>query len=376
MKIVQRIKEQLENLKQRGSFRALSLNSGLKDFCSNDYLGLARSSELKERVEIFYANVATSGSGGSRLLSGNHPLMEELETILCSFHQADAALLFNSGYDANLSIFSSIPKRGDLVIYDSLVHASIHDGMRMGKAELLAFSHNNLQELKKILEDNHNRSGQIFVAVESLYSMDGDLAPLLEISELCTLFGAALIVDEAHATGVIGNKGVGLVQQLALQDKIFARLHTFGKAIGGHGAVVLGSENLKQYLINYARPLIYSTALSLHDIVHTIHAYQLLMEKGELLRQELHQKISFFSNEIKNISDRYQILNSNSPIQAIFVPGNEAIVALAKKLQQNGFDLRPIRYPTVASGTERLRICLHRFNSESEIVDLINFLKR
>jgi 8-amino-7-oxononanoate synthase len=278
MNLEQRLSERLNQLKSKSALRILKLTDDLIDFCSNDYLGLAFNEELQHRVSATYASISRSGSGGSRLLSGNHPLMEQLERQLCTFHNSTAALLFNSGYDANLSIFANLPGRGDLVIFDNLVHASIHDGMRMGKAETVSFKHNDYDDLKRLLALHTKSDRQIFVAVESVYSMDGDLAPLTEISELCQEYGAALLVDEAHATGVFGSNGVGRVQELGLEHKIFARLHTFGKAIGGHGAVVLGSEILKQYLINFSRPLIFSTAMSLHDIVHASEAYQFLLE--------------------------------------------------------------------------------------------------
>ena len=374
MKLEDRLNESLEQLKSKSALRSLKLTEGLSDFCSNDYLGLAISAELRERVAQAFSTLKRAGSGGSRLLSGNHSLMEELESLLCNFHQSEAALLFNSGYDANLSIFGSLPRRGDLVLYDSLVHASIHDGMRMGKAELLAFRHNDINDLKSLLESNKHMQGQIFVAVESLYSMDGDLAPLLEIAEICQHFAAALIVDEAHATGIFGHNGVGRVQELGLQDKVFARLHTFGKAIGGHGAAILGSKTLREYLINFARPLIFSTAMSLHDVLHAKEAYLLLSEKGELLRAELHKKIQFYRSEIVKIKEKYTVLDSISPIQGVIIPGNESVMKMAQKLQEHALDVRPIRYPSVAAGTERLRICLHNYNSEEEIRELISLL--
>ena len=376
MKLEDRLNKSLEQLKSKSALRSLKLTEGLTDFCSNDYLGLAVSAELSERVAQAFSTLKRAGSGGSRLLSGNHSLMEELESLLCNFHQSEAALIFNSGYDANLSIFGSVPRRGDLVIYDSLVHASIHDGMRIGKAELLAFRHNDSNDLKSLLESNKHREGQIFVAVESLYSMDGDLAPLSEIAEICQHFAAALIVDEAHATGVFGYNGVGRVQELGLQDKVFARLHTFGKAIGGHGAAILGSKTLREYLINFARPLIFSTAMSLHDVLHAKEAYLLLSEKGELLRSELHKKIQFYRSETAKINKKYTVLDSISPIQGIIIPGNESVMKMAQKLQEHALDVRPIRYPSVAAGTERLRICLHNYNSEEEIRELISLLTR
>jgi len=372
--IEERLNDILKKLETKSALRSLKHCQGMVDFCSNDYLGLSVSNELHERVLESFKKIEKSGSGGSRLLSGNHPMMENLEKQLQDFHQADAALLFNSGYDANLSIFGCLPQRGDLILYDSLVHASIHDGMRIGKAETKAFKHNDCEDLKQLLESAFEIKGQVFVAVESLYSMDGDLAPLSEIADLCQKYGAALIVDEAHATGVFGHNGVGRVQELGLQNKVFARLHTFGKAIGGHGAAILGSDTLKQFLINFARPLIFSTALSLYDIVHANEAYKLLRENGENLRLSLHDKIKFFRSEIEKVSQKYSILNSISPIQGIIIPGNEMVMKIAENIQGHSFDVRAIRYPSVAAGSERLRICLHNYNSETEITNLIKLL--
>jgi len=374
MKLEQRLSEILANLKEKGAFRSLRQKEGLIDFCSNDYLGLAGSAELRKLVATRYQPLSQSGSSGSRLLSGNHLLMEELEAQLCSFHESEAALLFNSGYDANLSLLSSIPSRGDLIIYDSLVHASIHDGMRMGKAENIAFRHNDIEDLESLLRQHSEGKGQIFIAIESLYSMDGDIAPLAEIAAVCERFGAALLVDEAHATGVLGHNGSGLVQALGLQDKVFARVHTFGKAIGGHGAVVLGSTLLRNYLINFARPFIFSTALSIHSILHIIEAYKLLTLNGEDWRQALQKKVNFFNKTFSQTSDKFVVLPSTTPIQGIVVPGNEAVMALSAQLQHAGFDVRPIRYPTVPKGTERLRICLHLFNTEAEMLSLAGFM--
>ncbi len=375
MKIEQRLNEMLENLKEKGAFRSLKQKEGLVDFCSNDYLGFARSAELKESVAVHYRLLSQSGATGSRLLSGHHPLMEELEQLLCQFHNATSALLFNSGYDANLSLLSSIPRRGDMIIFDSLVHASIHDGMRMGKADTCAFQHNDLIDLKAKLEENSAIKGQLFVVVESLYSMDGDIAPLTDIAQLCEMQGAALIVDEAHATGVLGHNGVGLVQDLQLQDKVFARVHTFGKAIGGHGAVILGSTALRNYLINFARPLIFSTAMPLQAVLHVIEAYKILDQNGEAFRLALQEKVDFFRMSITSISQEYRILPSVTPIQGLVIPGNEAVSAKALQLQQAGFDVRPIRYPTVSMGTERLRICVHLFNNDIDIINLLDLLK-
>lgn len=229
----------LQQRREQHAFRQLRLQEQKTDFCSNDYLGLARSGRVQEDALTISRQLhQVHGSGGSRLLAGNYELAEKAEELLAAFHEAPAGLLYNSGYDANLGLFSCVPQKGDSIVYDQLIHASIRDGIRLSAAQSFSFRHNQLEDLQKKLENAANT--RTFVAVESVYSMDGDLAPLVEIAALCRQYNAHLIVDEAHATGVIGNKGQGLVQALQLAGSCFARVHTFGKAVGCHGAVVLG----------------------------------------------------------------------------------------------------------------------------------------
>lgn len=224
--------------------RTLKLTNGLVDFTSNDYLGFAKDEALLELVEKEFQELSSLGSTGSRLLSGNSQYAEELETRIAAFHNAESALLLNSGFDANYGLLSSLPYRGSTIFYDELVHASIHDGIRASKADSVSFKHNDVADLEKALS---LIEGLKYVVVESVYSMDGDFAPLAEIVALCEKYDAGLIVDEAHATGVIGKNGEGLVQHLGLQNKCLARVHTFGKALGAHGAVILGSTDLKSF---------------------------------------------------------------------------------------------------------------------------------
>jgi 8-amino-7-oxononanoate synthase len=371
MNLSERMKESLTNAANKGVLRKLLFQPQLIDFCSNDYLGLAFSKELKARVAQRYAAVQQSGATGSRLLSGHHELIDDLEAQLSAFHLSDSALLFNSGYDANLSLFSTLPRRGDLILYDELVHASIHDGIRMGKANAIAFKHNDSEDLHRLLLEHQSSAKLLFVAIESVYSMDGDEAAIQEILAVCEAFSANLIVDEAHATGILGPKGEGLVAGLGLQARVFARVHTFGKAMGGHGAVVLGNELLKDYLINFARPLIFSTALPLHSVIQVSEAYQLLDVFGAVWTKEIQAKVDFFVAAMQRFAAEYKTTSSKTPIQAVLVSGNEEAVALASRLQNSGFDIRPIRYPTVPRGQERIRICLHRFNSLEEIGALV-----
>ncbi len=350
------------------NFRVLKTASGLVDFCSNDYLGFARSEKLKALVqeELLKYPGYLNGSGGSRLLTGNTVYIEELEQQTASFHEAEAGLIFNSGYDANLGLFASLPQRGDTIITDELVHACIIDGARLSYANRFTFKHNDLDDLEKKLQ---NAKGIIYVAVESVYSMDGDLVPLKEIIQLTAKYNAYLIVDEAHATGVFGK---GLVQLLNLEKQVFARIITFGKALGSHGAIVLGSNNLRNYLINFARSFIYTTAPSFHQLVTTKMAYQIL-EDSEEEQKKLTNLILLFKKEVQK--KYYQtLIESNSAIQSILVPGNSNAKKLAGHLQKNGFDVRAILSPTVPIKMERLRICIHSYNTEEEIIRLIDLL--
>jgi 8-amino-7-oxononanoate synthase len=354
------LNKKLNQRKQQNAFRTLKLNENKIDFCSNDYLGLAKL------LTVDYG-LWTMGSTGSRLLAGNYKLIEEVEQQIASFHQSEAALIFNSGYDANVGFLSSVPQKGDTIIYDSLSHASIRDGIRLSFAQSFSFIHNDINDLEKKIQ---SAKGNIFVVTESVFSMDGDFCPLQEIISLCEKYTAHLILDEAHATGVVGEKGEGLAQQLNLHSKIFARVHTFGKACGCHGAVVLGSVQLRDYLINFARSFIYTTALPPHTIAIIKKSYELfpvMNDERKHLQQLIHQ---FQSSQIK-----YQKLSSQTPIQIVIIEGNENAKSLAETLQQNNLDVRAILYPTVPKGKERLRIVLHAFNSLQELQQLIELLK-
>jgi 8-amino-7-oxononanoate synthase len=355
--------KKLNDRKQQNAFRSLRLTEDKIDFCSNDYLGIVKNNLLQSSTKNCQLK---TGSTGSRLLSGNYKLIEETEKEIAIFHQAETALIFNSGYDANVGLLSSVPQRGDTILYDYLSHASIRDGIRLSFAESFSFAHNDLDDLEKKL--NH-ANGNIFVVTESVFSMDGDVCPLQQLVQLCKKYNAHLIIDEAHAAGVIGERGEGLVQHLQMQNEIFARVHTFGKACGCHGAVVVGSQRLRNYLINFSRSFIYSTALPEHAaamIKKSYETFPFMIDE----RKHLYQLINLFQSS--NIL--YEKLFSSTPIQGIVVPGNDAIKNLSQKLQQKNFDVRPILYPTVPKGKERLRIVLHAFNTENEVQQLTNEL--
>ncbi len=267
-------------------------------------------------------------------------------------------LLFNSGYDANLGLFSSLPQRGDTIITDELVHASIIDGARLSYANRYSFRHNDLQNLEDKLR---HAKGKCYVAIESVYSMDGDTPPIKEIVALSKQYGASLIVDEAHALGLYGR---GLIAELGLETEIFATIVTFGKALGCHGAIVLGSNLLRQYLINFSRSFIYTTAASFHQLASIKMAYRLLPSQQEETRK-LRENIALFKSRLN--ADEYYLLPADSAIQCLVMGSNEKAKKMADELQKAGLDVRAILSPTVAKGGERIRICLHSFNSTNEL---------
>ena len=359
------IQQKLNKRKQENAFRELKVNNHLIDFCSNDYLGFAKEKEIHLRQGEM--SPCYGGATGSRLISGNYTITEETECYLANFYQSEAALIFNSGYNANVGLFQCLPQRTDTVIYDEYIHASIRDGIKLSNAKNYAFEHNNLTTLEEKL---NLATGLVYVVVESIYSMDGDAAPLIEIAKICKKYEAALIVDEAHAAGIFGN-GLGLVAELNLKNDVFARIVTFGKAYGGHGAAILGSNQLRDYLINFSRAFIYTTALPLSSIATIKNAHQFLLKNSNRIEQ-LKDLIKYFKSQISNF--QLQIIHSESPIQCIIISGNNEVKQLADYIQKNGFDVRPILSPTVPKGKERLRICLHSFNSKDEIDRLITHL--
>lgn len=365
--IQQYIAVKIEQRKQENNFRSLKVIRGLIDFYSNDYLGFARDEELKKRVEaeIKSKDGFLLGSTGSRLLSGNSEYAESVERFLADFYCAESALIFNSGFDANYGVLSSLPYRGDTIIYDELVHASIHDGVRNSKADGISFAHNDVADLETKLI---SAKGLKYVAVESVYSMDGDFAPLKEIASLCEKYDAGLIVDEAHAVGISGHKGRGVVAELKLEDKCLIRINTFGKAIGSHGAVMLCSEDVRVFMINYCRPFIFSTSLPFHSLATIKCAHQYLLEACER-RSKLFQLIEIFQQQFKSVI-KYELTGSKSPIQSLIVQGNAQAKQIAWQIQEAGFDVRPILYPTVAKGKERIRICIHSYNTPQEVIKL------
>ena len=356
----------LEIRKQQNALRKLPLSSIKIDFSSNDYLGFSKSELIfKETHHYLISNkIIQNGATGSRLLSGNHKLYQETEDFISNFHKSESALIFNSGYDANLGFFGSVPQKGDLILYDELCHASIRDGIQLSKAKAYKFNHNDFEDLEKLILRNPNAI--VYIVTESVFSMDGDCPNLEELVSVSTKHKCYLVVDEAHALGVFGSTGEGFVQMLGLQDHVFARIMTFGKGLGCHGAAILGSVKLRDYLVNFARSFIYTTGLSPHSVATIMIAYQHLKKDSDSILK-LRENIVFFNQQKNLLSLKPLFVRSKSAIQSAIIPGNEKVKTIAGQLQEKGFDVKAILSPTVPEGQERLRFCIHSYNSQEEI---------
>lgn len=357
--------EALKKRKENGTLRILNQKSEGIDFFSNDYLGLARNKNLQNLLlkNVLENPQLLSGSTGSRLISGNSPEAVETENFIAKEHQYEAALLFPSGYNANLALFSTLPTRHDTIVVDEQIHRSVHDACKMSHAKKLKFKHNDPQHLEDILK---KQKGNCYVAIESLYSMDGDIASIKQIAEIAEKYNANLIVDEAHAFGVFG---YGLVDKFQLKDKVLATVVTYGKALGTHGAAILTNNIVKSYLINFASPFIYTT--SAHDFLWMSikTGYQFLNDNKQL-SIKLQENIKIFRQQ-----ELISPSSENSPVQAILIPDNDRLRIIKETLLNEGFLIYAVFSPTVKEGTERLRICLHSFNTEEEIVNITKIIK-
>lgn len=350
----------LKKILKNGSLRSLKQRENLIDLASNDYLGLSRDPIFQQAIIAKWEKYSLKnkvGATGSRLLTGNHKYFEELEEQIAHFHGFASATLFNCGYMANLALLSSLLTSKDTVIADSDSHASIHDGMKLSKAQFFYFRHNDLSHLEWRLKDKK----RCFIAVESIYSMSGDAAPLKELVLLAERYGAKLIVDEAHAIGILGPQGRGLIAKENLQERVFACMCAFGKALGVHGAAVFGSRLLKKTLLNAARPLIYTTALPLPLVSSISCSY----EHFPSMQQE--------RNHVAALCEQFQF---PSHILAIPAAGNSQAKLLSHYLMHHGIDARPILSPTVPKSKEQLRLTLHSFNSIVEVQHCLEKIKK
>ncbi|EHK46984.1 uncharacterized protein TrAtP1_010390 [Trichoderma atroviride] len=398
----------------QGRLRRLTIPSpNCVDFSSNSYLSLSSNPAVKAAYLSFiqpYLQSADSeagfglGSGGSRLLDGNSAFTEDLEDRIAKFHGADAGLLFNSGFEANTGLFACVPQKGDVIVYDELIHASVHDGMRLSRAQRIPFAHNQVYEsstaaseasngknkrqcldslLRSLTEDAEGaevRNGKknVFIAVEGVYSMDGDAAPLKNIVECVEkrlpLGNGYIIVDEAHSTGIFGHQGRGLVCHLGLESRIWGRVHTFGKAMGCSGAIVLCSSVTRSYLINYARSFIYTTAMAFPSLASIRTTYDFLAQgHADPLLQHLQSLILHMHNLLIGIIEQHHPspelfrINSETPQSPILPLFTSRARNLAQYCQERGFTVRPIVAPTVPAGQDRVRVCLHAGNTVEEV---------
>lgn len=361
LSVTMRLEERIKS----DSFRKLGLTitEGI-DFYSNDYLGLSGDVDFQKGLfdELGKNLDCLTGSTGSRLISGNASVMEETEKFIADKHQVEAALLFGSGYDANLALLGSITTNRSTVIVDEYIHRSIHDGCRLSMTKKWKFKHNDLCDLENSLKKTN---GEVFVVVESLYSMDGDFAPLKELVILCERYNAYLIVDEAHAIGVYG---LGLLNEYNLQNAVFATTVTYGKAMGVHGAAILGSKALIQMLINFGSPFIYSTAPSSSMALTIKYAYSYL-EKDEFRTSDLNDTIAYYRQCFSSFFPC-----TTSAIQTIELKYLQEINILLKKIEALEIKCVLIKAPTVQLGKERFRICIHTFNTKNEIDILLKLM--
>lgn len=379
MNFPKKLQDKLQKRIENYSLRSLPQGNEYVDFSSNDYLGLSQDVNVFQRAHEYLVefDLQQNGATGSRLISGNHELYTQVEDFLSEFHQAEAALIFNSGYDANLGFFASVPQRGDVILYDELAHASIRDGITLSNAKSYKFRHNNIEDLKDHLERvtssavEKSFECEVYVVTESVFSMDGDTPDLKAMSNLVDEFHAHLIVDEAHSVGVFGLEGVGLLQQLNVPT--FTRIITFGKALGCHGAAILGSKALQEYLVNFARSFIYTTGLPPHSLATILLSYQEMIHSRK--QAALRDNIAFFQQELSRLELKDYFIQSDSAIHCCVISGNQKVKSIAKELQDQGFDVKAIVSPTVPEGQERIRFCLHAYNSYQEITDVLTLLR-
>jgi 8-amino-7-oxononanoate synthase len=377
MKFPINLSSKLESRKQNNAVRKLSLPNNLIDFSSNDYIGFSKNKAIFQETHQYLIDndCVQNGATGSRLISGNHKVYQEAETYIANFHQSESALIFNSGYDANVGFFSSVPQKGDLILYDELCHASIRDGIQLSNAKSYKFKHNDFEDLEKKLRQaqSDNFIAEVYIVTETVFSMDGDCPNMEELVAVSEKYGCYLVVDEAHALGVFGSTGEGLVQMLGLQGHVFARIMTFGKGLGCHGAAIVGSQELKDFLVNFARSFIYTTGLSPHSVATILVGYQHLKTDKKTI-EILRDNIVHFNQEKNLLGLKPMFVRSKSAIQSAIIPGNQNVKSIANQLQEKGFDVKAILSPTVPEGQERLRFCLHSFNSKEEISEVLALL--
>ncbi len=351
------------------SYRKLKSPAGI-DFCSNDYLGLSVSQELNQRI-VERMKVLGLGSTGSRLLCGQSLLTENLEEQLANYSGMERSLFFSSGYQANLALFSSLLKNEAVVFSDERIHASIIDGIRLSRCEKYIWSHNDLEHLRMLLKQKVDPRRLNVVVVESIYSMTGHFAPLPELVEICEEMGAYLIVDEAHATGLYGDRGAGLTDHYQLNHRIFAKIHTAGKALGVSGAWIAGSASLMDLVVNTSRPFIYSTAPAQYQQVACQEAIYWVTENFQSLQETFQERVLGFQNFLKQslASTPFSASGWGSPVTAWVLGENKTAINAMNDLSEKGFEVRAIRPPSVPMNESLLRITIPLNRTEAEVTE-------
>lgn len=362
-----RFRTTLVALARKDRLRALAPREGL-DFASNDYLGLAASPRLAAAIREAIDRGVPAGAAGSRLLRGNHPEHEALEAEAASFFGAEKALFFGAGFSANVALVQTLPQRGDLVVFDELIHASVHDGLKGCRAEAVAFAHNDAGAAEDAIRAWRARggTGAPFVATESLFSMDGDRAPVAELLALAEAHDGFLLLDEAHATGVYGPRGRGLGEGLEGREALVST-HTCGKALGCSGALVTASAAIVDFLVNRARPFIYATAPSPLAASAVREALR-IVEDEPGRRAALAARVAVAEAKLASLG----LPASGSQIQPVVLGRNARAVAAARRLRAQNFDCRAIRPPTVSEGTARLRVSLTLNVDEAAVAALFD----
>lgn len=365
-----RIARELESLREQAQLRSLEVlddATGL-NLCSNDYLGLSTDPRMKQAVTEAVARAGRVGSTGSRLLSGNSREWEEIEAEFAAFAGTEAALYFGSGYAANIGLLGSLLKPGDTVFSDALNHASLIDGIRLSGAAKVIYPHGDLENLEAALREHSRAGGARVIVTETVFSMEGDVAPLAALAALSRKYGAAVIVDEAHATGVWGPQGRGIAAELGLDREVLAVVHTCGKALASAGAFVCGNGTLREHLINRARTFIFSTAMPPY-MAGQIQAAVALAREAESARAHLRGIGVALREGLAGAG--LGCGASASQIVPVILGSNEAALHVASALRREGFAVKAIRPPTVPPGTARIRISLTSTVSFDDIQRLV-----
>ncbi|MEW5692269.1 MAG: 8-amino-7-oxononanoate synthase [Candidatus Hydrogenedentota bacterium] len=358
-------------IKERRGCKIIVNNKEYIDFSSNDYLGLSNHPQIINAAKEAVNRYGT-GACASRLLSGSFEIHHKLEEEVARFKQKEKALIFNSGYQANLGILSALLSRDDCVFSDRLNHASIIDGIILSQAKIIRFKHNDTDNLKSLLEKQRKKYKKALIITETIFSMDGDRAPLKELIELKKRYDCIIMVDEAHATGIFGENGSGIVEQEGISDEIDIIMGTFSKALGCFGAYCTSDKKMIEYLINTARSFIYSTSLPPAVIASNLKAIEIIRNE-KFRRETLLKNSEFFKDNLKDLGLK---VRGSSQIIPLIIGDNNKTIKIAARLQRQGYFVLPIRYPTVPKNESRLRFSMTFNHSKEVIINLLDSLRK